>query len=119
MDDCIIIEDLEVTARVGVGARERQRPQRLLITVEMPISLKKAGRSDEIRDTVDYFEVAKTVRRVAAGRPRRLIEKLASDVGREILQHFPLKTVKISIKKFILKRTRSVGVRLTMTRVSS
>ena len=68
MADRIIIEDLEVRARIGVTAAERRKPQRLLITMEVLKSLASAGKTDDLRKTIDYDAVARRVRALGAHR---------------------------------------------------
>ena len=55
--------DLEVFYRVGVGDEERAEAQRLMVTVEMEVDAPRAAVSDDLRDTVDYFEVSQAVLR--------------------------------------------------------
>ena len=116
MSDRIIIHDLRVMSRVGVTSRERRRPQRILVCIEIPLSLKKAGRSDRLEDTIDYQAVSKVVDRVARSRPRRLVERLAADIGREVAKIFGAKRVKVLVKKFIVKQAGYVGVKATINR---
>ena len=113
MPDRIIIEDLKVKVRIGVKPAEQRRPQEVWISVEIPKSLHRAARSDRLEDTVDYRAVSRAVDRVAKAHPRRLIECLAGDIGREVIKIFGVKTVKVFIKKFILPRTRYVAVQVT------
>jgi dihydroneopterin aldolase len=112
MNDKIIIEDLEVRSRIGITAAERRRPQRLLITVEMTKPLAAAGKTDDLRHTIDYDAVARRVRALAARGERNLIERLAEEIARVVLEEFGAKSVSVTVKKFVLPRARFVAVTL-------
>ena len=113
MADGIFIEDLKVRVRIGVDPAERRKLRTVLICLEIPRSLQKASRTDRLADSVSYWEVSKVVDKVARARPRRLIEHLAGEIGREVIKIFRVKRVKVSIKKFIVKQARYVGVQVT------
>ncbi len=113
MNDRIFIEDLKVRVRIGVNPAERRKPQTVLICVEIPRSLQKVSRTDRIEETVSYWDVSKAVDRIARARPRRLIERLAGEIGRELIKIFHVKRVKVLVKKFIVKEARYVGVQVT------
>jgi 7,8-dihydroneopterin aldolase/epimerase/oxygenase len=115
-EDGIFIEDLKTRARIGVNPVERLKFQTVLICIEIPRSMQKAARTDRLEDTVSYWEVSKVVDKVARARPRRLIEHLAGDVGRTVIKIFGVKRVKVSVKKFIVKEARYVGVQVTSVR---
>jgi 7,8-dihydroneopterin aldolase/epimerase/oxygenase len=114
MGDKIFIEDLRVRTRIGAMAAERRKPQTVAVSIEIPFSLGKASRTDRLADSVDYEAVSKVVDKVARARTRRLAERLAADISREVANIFGVKRVKVSVKKFILKRTRFAGVQLTV-----
>ena len=52
--DLITIKDLEVFYHVGVPDEERERPQKLLVTIEMEHDVTKAAKSDDIASKKTY-----------------------------------------------------------------
>jgi len=112
MTDRIILDGIEVMARVGVPDEERARPQRLEISLAMEVNLKTAGVRDDLTRSVDYEKVDRTVREVVRQRPRKLIETVAEDVARAILRSFKVRAVEVEVRKFILPNTRGVSVRI-------
>lgn len=116
MPDKIIVADLEVQSRIGVTPEERSAPQRLLITAELTHGLYEAGRSDNIRKTIDYDSVAKMVRSMAEGRERNLIETLAEETAQALLKEFRPRSVFLRIKKFAVPNTRYVAVEIERER---
>jgi dihydroneopterin aldolase len=109
----ITIRELEVRSRIGVPVAERKCPQRLLVTVEMEIDCGAAARGDDMAKAVDYVSVAAAIKREAVVRPRKLIETLAEDIARCVLDHFGVRQVTVELEKFPFKDARSVSVRIT------
>ncbi|MGA9453102.1 MAG: dihydroneopterin aldolase [Verrucomicrobiia bacterium] len=109
----ISIVDLEVFYCVGVPEAERVKPQRLLLTVEMDCDFSSAARSDNIRDTIDYFAVSQRLLKFGEGRSWKLIEKLAADIADMVLSEFKPQSVTVEVKKFPIADARYVSVKVT------
>ena len=73
MKDEIRIEELELTARVGVPDEERAQPQRLTLSLILQPSVNFADLSDDISRTVDYAAVCEEIRRFVSNRQDKLI----------------------------------------------
>jgi FolB domain-containing protein len=114
--DTIVIKDLGVLCRVGVPDEERAKPQRLLITIEMGADFSRAAATDDIQHTINYFDVSRRAIALCQTQPYRLIEKLAEDLARMVLNEFGAKTASVEVKKFILSDARYVSVRLSRSR---
>jgi len=115
--DAITIEGLRAITHVGVPDAERSSPQEVAISVRMVPAKPLAGLEDRIEATVDYYEVSKCLLKLAAARPRKLIETLAEDVAKMLLAEFALAEVDVEIRKFILPETEYVSVRIHRTRI--
>lgn len=111
--DTIIIKDLAVACRVGVPDAERAQPQTLLLTIELQTDFSMAARSDELRDTIDYYAVTQRLLHFGDRREWRLIEKLAADIADCLLAEFHPLQVTVEIKKRILPETDYVAVKVT------
>jgi dihydroneopterin aldolase len=85
----LLLEGLEVSARIGVPEEERAAPQPLWIDVELDADLSLAGGGDDPAETVDYQAVYNLVIALAAEKPRRLIEALAREAAERLLVAFP------------------------------
>lgn len=84
MSDRIVLRDLRVSTRVGVGDEERSHPQGVLIDVTIEVDLSAAGASDDLTDTIDYAAVIDRVARLVEGAETRLLEHLAQRVADEM-----------------------------------
>jgi FolB domain-containing protein len=114
--DQIIVSDLEVRCRVGVTEAERAQPQRLLISLEMEHDVSRAAATDDLTQTVDYYAVAQRVLSLGEDRQWKLIEALAAEIARLVLDEFQSRRVTVEVKKFVLPQARHVAVRLTRER---
>ena len=59
--DKVHIKNLEVEAIIGIFQWEREVKQIISVDIEMDFDNKKAARSDDIKDALDYKKVGKRV----------------------------------------------------------
>lgn len=97
--DKITIHRLKCLCRVGVPDWERKRRQRILLDIELRLNLSKAGRSDDLKRTVDYFTLSRKAKKTAEGREFYLLEALAEAVARELLKERRLMSVRVAADK--------------------
>lgn len=114
-DDVIHLEQLEIHARVGVSDEERALPQRLVVLLTVwPLADFDALR-DDLSQTVDYATVAKAVCSFVSERKDRLIETLASALASHLLGAFPIRQIRIELRKFVVPDCEHVAVVITRT----
>ncbi len=97
--DRLLITDLEIRAVIGVHDWERLSPQRLLLELELQCDLSRAGASDKIEDTVDYYALCDRVVASVSSSRFTLLEALAERVAGVCLDSHPnviAATVKLS-----------------------
>lgn len=100
MRDKILLTDMQFLGRHGCSEEERQHSQPFIVDAELYVDLSKSGKSDDINDTVDYVQVFKEVERIVTGQPRNLIEAVAEDIAKTLLEKFSLiDSVKLTIRK--------------------
>jgi 7,8-dihydroneopterin aldolase/epimerase/oxygenase len=112
MNDRIHIEQLELSAFIGVPEEERLAPQRLTLNLTLEPERGFGALEDQIENTVNYFEVARAVQGWARERPRCLIETLVEEIAERLLARFALGAVELELRKFILPDTAFVAVRI-------
>ena len=107
----IVITGLRVATRIGVPEEERASLQDVEIDLRIgaPVSFDAMG--DDIHSTVDYAAVCFRIERLAAEKPRALIETLAQEAGHTVVSEFGVPWVEVEIRKFILPQTRFVAVK--------
>ncbi len=120
MTDSIFINNASFECHIGVTPAERATAQEVLIDVNLGIDLSAAGRSDSIKDTLDYRGVWELLSNCVMGQEFHLVEALSTKIGDVLLAHFPvIDSVTVGVTKpaaLAAKGVGSVGVRLTVTR---
>lgn len=110
--DLIEIKELEISARVGVPDEERATAQRLTVSVTLQPRQDFRALGDDLARTVDYAAVCEELRKVAAERRDKLIETLAHEMAKHLLERFALTRVDLELRKFVLPETKYVAVRV-------
>jgi FolB domain-containing protein len=115
MPDEIHIEQLELSGHIGVPDAERAEPQRLTVNLTLIPQRALSELGDDLANTIDYFAVSRAVQKLAAARPRKLIETLGEEITTLVLNEFPVARVDLELRKFILPDTAYVAIRLSRT----
>ena len=97
--DSIIIKGIRFHGHHGVSETERQVGGHYEIDATLSCSLRTAGRSDALEDTIDYAGVVDLIVDIGTQRSFQLIEALAETITSEIIKHFPVETVQLTVKK--------------------
>ena len=87
---------IELHGHHGVLDEERERGQRFLLDVELDVPHPER---DAIEATVDYRDVAATVRAVSEERAYVLLETFADAVAVALLARFPASRVRVRVRK--------------------
>ncbi len=114
--DRIHIEDLLVTSVHGYYEHEHTTPQRFKVSLSVGVDVSRAGTDDVLTETIDYDTLRRIVESVFAGAHKDLLETLAEDIAREILQNARAHDVTITIRKLDVWDTGVPGVTITRTR---
>jgi FolB domain-containing protein len=115
--DKIHIRDILLRCIIGVNPDERREKQDVVINLCLHADLRKAGRTDNFADTVDYKTVKQRVIKLVDSSKFFLVEALAEAIARICLE-FPLvKQVDVRVEKpGALRFARTVGVEISRRR---
>jgi dihydroneopterin aldolase len=116
-DDQVHIEQLELFARVGVTDSEREKPQRLLVSMTWSPRIMADDLHDQVSSTVSYSELCAETKTFAESRSDKLIETLAEKLAAHLLQKFPIRILTIELRKFVL--TDAAYASVTITRAAA
>ncbi|MCH7983274.1 MAG: dihydroneopterin aldolase [Chloroflexi bacterium] len=115
--DTIRIEQLELDCLIGVNPWERLTKQRITIDITMDVDLSAAGRSDSIRDTVDYRVVAKAVAEEVNSSSYKLVEALAARLAEICMTNERVQSVEVTLRKpGAIRNATAVGVTIRRSR---
>lgn len=83
--DKLFVRGLRLFGRHGVLSAERDLGQLFLVDLEAEADVDKAGRSDDLNDTVNYVTMYEIAKNVIEGPPDQLVERVASRIAYRIL----------------------------------
>lgn len=119
-EDKIIIKDIQLHTRIGLSKEERSYPQRLLLSVELGLDLRRPAATGNLADTVCYATLKDEYEQLSCSKEWILVEELAETVCQSTLERYAdVHTVKAQLKKFALPNTSWVGIEITRRRASS
>lgn len=98
--DQIIIRDLETFGYHGVFEEEAFLGQKFLISAVLFLETRKAGKTDDLKESLDYGEICHTIKKLVESERFMLIERLAEEIAEKLLLTFSkLREVEITVKK--------------------
>jgi 7,8-dihydroneopterin aldolase/epimerase/oxygenase len=89
--DYIHLNELEFYGYHGALEEENVLGQRFRANISLAVDIAEAGASDDLQNTVNYAEVFEVCRSIVEGEPRKLIESVAEEISRQILERFSSK----------------------------
>src|SRR6266481_8085452 len=112
--DEIHIEQLEVSARIGVPEHERASPQRLSVSISFWPYQQTRDVADKIDQTVNYSAVAEETKSFVRDQSLNLIETLADRLATHLLKTFRLQKVAVEVRKFFFECAKYVSAPVTL-----
>jgi len=97
--DKIIISDLKVDTVIGTLPEERDKTQTLVINLELYLPLQKAGKSDNLFDSVDYSKIEDKIVKMGEKAKFFLIERFAEEIADICLKEELVTKVKVEVAK--------------------
>lgn len=111
--DQVFIKDLLARGIIGINDWEREKPQDILINIVIFTDLSKAGKSDDITDSVNYRTISKKVQAHAETAQRLTVEALAADIADICLGETGVKKARVKVEKpNAVRFAQSVGVEI-------
>ena len=97
--DIVFINGLTALTTIGVYEHERNIKQELKIDLEIAFNNRAASASDDIADTLDYDAISKVILKYLEAGQHFLIETVAENLSQLLLEKFPIKELKMTIRK--------------------
>ncbi|MFQ5615051.1 MAG: dihydroneopterin aldolase [Anaerolineales bacterium] len=111
--DKVFIKDLAARGIIGINDWEREKPQEILINIEITADLGKAGETDDIQYSVNYRTIAKKALTHAETAERLTVEALATDIAQICLDEPGVQSVRVRVEKpGAVRFSGSVGVEI-------
>ena len=119
MSDRIFIEGIKFHGYHGLTRMEREVGVRLSVDVSLELDLSVSGRSDNVRETLDYRKVHKRVVELGRGSSHRLLESYAVALLDALFEEFAVDKITVRVRKetpVLDGIVDSVGVELSRER---
>mgnify|MGYP006177000983 CR=1 FL=1 len=97
--DTLFLRQLQIRCCIGVYAWEQHSLRPLTVDVALHGNFSAAAASDQLADTVDYFQLAEQIHALAASRPFALIEHLAGSICTLALADARIHSCEVTIHK--------------------
>jgi dihydroneopterin aldolase/D-erythro-7,8-dihydroneopterin triphosphate epimerase len=112
--DRIYIRDLTLRCIIGIYPQERREKQDVVINIILDGDFRKAARSDDIKDAINYKTLKKHVIELVEASRFNLIETLADRIAAVCLKDKAVKRATVTVDKpGALRFARSVAVEVT------
>jgi len=99
MSDKIYLKGVSGVGYHGVFEQEKREGQNFIVDIEVTTDFSAAIKSDDVRDTVNYAELAAIAHSAITGEPFDLIEKLADVIARDCLDISGVTSVTVTVHK--------------------
>jgi dihydroneopterin aldolase len=99
MSDKIYLKGVSGIGYHGVFEQEKREGQNFIVDVEVTSDFSAAIKSDDVRDAVNYAELAEIAHSAITGEPFDLIEKLADVIARDCLDISGVTSVTVTVHK--------------------
>ncbi|KAL1203946.1 Dihydroneopterin aldolase 2 [Cardamine amara subsp. amara] len=98
--DKLILRGLKFYGYHGAIPEEKTLGQMFMLDIDAFVSLKKAGLSDNLADTISYVDIYNLAKEVVEGSSRNLLEAVAELVASKTLEMFPrITSVRVKLWK--------------------
>jgi len=118
--DIVYIRDLRIDAVIGIYEWEQRIRQQISVNIEMGWDNRKAAKSDDIKDTLNYKAAANLVKELVEKSEVQLVEALAENIATLLLKEMNIPWIKVSLgKPMAVTDSQEVGVTIERTREQS
>ena len=116
MKDKVFIKKLVLPCRIGVTEKERLQQQNVIFDIEISCDLRQSGTSDDINQTINYYEIKENVATTIEKEEFKLLERLAETVAAIALKDPAALTVKVAVKKEKYSSNPEMGIEISRDR---
>ncbi len=111
--DKILLEKLKLSTIIGVFPEERQKKQELIVDITLFCELRKAGLSDDLNDTIDYFDLEKKIIKYANSAECQLLESFAENLSMICLENKNITKCIIKVNKPNAPTLSNINIEVT------
>ena len=114
----VIIKDLTFKISVGIHDFEKKNKQRLKIDIEILTDPYVSPNRRDLNSILNYEEVVMKIEKLTNFKHHELLEDLAENILNIIFKNKLVKKINLKLEKLdILKKTKSVGIEVSKTKL--
>ena len=114
----VIIKDLILNIFVGIHKFEKKKKQRVNFNIEILTDPYVSPDSGDLNSILNYEEVVMKIEKLTDLKHHELLEDLAENIFNIIFKNKLVKKINLRLEKLdILKKTKSVGIEVSKTKL--
>ena len=114
----VIIKDLTLSIFVGIHSFEKKKKQRVKFNIEILTDPYVSPDSRDLNSILNYEEVVIKIEKLTELKHHELLEDLAENIFNIMFKNKLVKKVILKLEKLdILKKTKSVGIEVSKTKL--
>ncbi len=114
----VIIKDLLLNILVGIHNFEKKKKQRVKFNIEILTDPYVSPNSKDLNSILNYEEVVIKIEKLTNSTHNELLEDLAENIFNVIFKNKLVKKVNLKLEKLdIIKKTKSVGIEVSKTKI--
>ena len=114
----VIIKDLILNILVGIHNFEKKKRQRVKFNIEILTDPYVTPNNKDLNSILNYEEVVIKIEKLTDSTHHELLEDLAESIFNIFFKNKLVKKISLKLEKLdILKKTKSVGIEVTKTRI--
>ncbi len=114
----VIIKDLILNISVGIHNFEKKKKQRVKFNIEILTDPYVSPNRKNLNSILNYEEIVMKVEKLTDSKHHELLENLAENIFNIIFKNNLVKKINLKLEKLdILKKTKSVGIEVSKTKL--
>ena len=114
----VIIKDLTLSIFVGIHNFEKKKKQRVKFNIEILTDPYVSPNRKDLNSILNYEEVVMKIEKLTDFNHHDLLEDLAENIFNIIFKNKLVKKINLKLEKLdILKKTKSVGIEVSKTKI--
>ena len=114
----VIIKDLTLDISVGIHSFEKKKKQRVKFNIEILTDPFVSPNNKNLNSILNYEEVVTRIEKLVNLKHHELLEDLAENIFNILFKNKLVKKINLKLEKLdILKKTKSVGIAVSKTKI--
>tara|TARA_B100001109_G_C18726986_1_gene410043 strand:- start:421 stop:816 length:396 start_codon:yes stop_codon:yes gene_type:complete len=114
----VVIKDLILNILVGIHSFEKKKKQRVKFNIEILTNPYVSPNRKDLSSILNYEEVVMKIEQLTDSDHHELLEDLAENIFNMIFKNKLVKKINLKLEKLdILKKTKSVGIEVSKTKI--